>query len=214
MMRFAAATMRWRRPPPPTGDPWPATQPPGPGRAAVFVDKDSGLADPDRLQLRPGAAESLAALAAQGFALLVVARESGLARGHITRAQFARLQAALEQRLRDAAGVQLLDFLVCPHAPAPGGEPSCLCRMPAPGLLLRAARRHGIALERSWMVGGTLDPIEAGRRAGCRTLLLAGAGEAGAPRLLRQPELHCADWHEAVQRLALSGEAAPQTPPG
>ncbi|MDR7297818.1 histidinol-phosphate phosphatase family protein [Pelomonas aquatica] len=210
-MLFASGPLRWRRHPAQAGDIWPATQPPPPGRAAVFIDKDSlldgtpGSIDAQLLHLKPGVAEALVALDRRGFALSVVTNESGLARGCFTRAQFARLQAALEQALRAAAGVALLDFLVCPHAPGADGRPSCLCRMPAPGLLLRAARRHGIALERSWLVGGTLDHVEAGRRAGCRTLLLAGSRSAEAPRLLRQPDLECTGWADAACLLPLSG---------
>jgi histidinol-phosphate phosphatase family protein len=219
MMLFAAGSMRWRRNPVQAGEIWPATQPPLPGRPAVFIDKDGGLVegppghvDPALLQFKPGAVQALTALAARGFALLVVTNQSGLARGYFTRTQFARLQAALEKQLRDAAGIELLDFLVCPHAPGPDGQPSCLCRMPAPGLLLRAARRHGIALEHSWMVGDALDHVEAGRRAGCRTLLLAGSAAAEVPRLLRQPDLHCADWQEAERRLPLTAEPRPASP--
>jgi histidinol-phosphate phosphatase family protein len=219
MMLFAAGSMRWRRNPVQAGEIWPATQPPLPGRPAVFIDKDGGLVegppghvDPALLQFKPGAVQALTALAARGFALLVVTNQSGLARGYFTRTQFARLQAALEKQLRDAAGIELLDFLVCPHAPGPDGQPSCLCRMPAPGLLLRAARRHGIALEHSWMVGDVLDHVEAGRRAGCRTLLLAGSAAAEVPRLLRQPDLHCADWQEAERRLPLTAEPRPASP--
>jgi histidinol-phosphate phosphatase family protein len=219
MMLFAAGSMRWRRNPVQAGEIWPATQPPLPGRPAVFIDKDGGLVegppghvDPALLQFKPGAVQALAALAARGFALLVVTNQSGLARGYFTRTQFARLQAALEKQLRDAAGIELLDFLVCPHAPGPDGQPSCLCRMPAPGLLLRAARRHGIALEHSWMVGDALDHVEAGRRAGCRTLLRAGSAAAEVPRLLRQPDLHCADWQEAERRLPLTAEPRPASP--
>ncbi|HEY9108780.1 MAG TPA: HAD-IIIA family hydrolase, partial [Roseateles sp.] len=165
MMLFAAGPPRWHRDAD-GGLPTPAHEK-APGRPAVFVDKDGtlvedlpGNADPARLKLRHGAADALAALAARGFALLVATNESDLARGCTTRAQFARLQAALEKQLRDAAGVELLDVLVCPHAPGPDGHPSCLCRKPAPGLLTRAARRHDIDLARSWMVGDTLDDVE------------------------------------------------------
>ena len=208
MMPFAAGPLSWR-PTPVQGDaPAPPREEP-PGRAAVFVDKDGtlidglpGNVDPALLKLRPGAAEALAALSERGFVLLVATNESGLARGCYTRTQLARLQAALEKLLREAAGVELLDFLVCPHAPGLDGAPSCLCRKPAPGLLLRAARRHGIDLAQSWMVGDTLEDVEAGRRAGCRTVLLAPASEPDVPRTpLRQPDALCERWADVLQPL-------------
>jgi len=214
---FATGPLRWRRTPLHDETPLPTRTPP-PGRPAVFVDKDGTLVDnvpyntdPALLQFKPAAIESLKVLAAQGFALLVVTNQSGLARGYFTRTQFARLQAALEKQLLHA-GVELLDFLVCPHAPAPDGGPSCLCRKPAPGLLLRAARRHGIDLSRSWMVGDTLDDMEAGHRAGCRTVLLSDGVETQWRRTpLRQPDAQCDEWTEVAERIALmSAETLPR----
>jgi histidinol-phosphate phosphatase family protein len=219
MTLLAGGPLRWRWTP---HDDTPLPARPAPlQRPAVFIDRDGTLidnlpynTDPALLRLKPGAAEALAVLAAKGWALLVVTNQSGLARGFFTRQQFARLQEALERRLHDAAGVELLDFLVCPHAPAPDGSPACLCRKPAPGLLLRAARRHDIDLSRSWMVGDTLDDVEAGHRAGCRSLLLDPAGPLPArPTPLRQPDAHCHNWADAARHLLLTAtqEAAALT---
>lgn len=171
-------------------------------RPAVFIDKDGTLVhnvpynvDPARLSFMPGAPEALAALAAAGFALVVVTNQSGLAQGRFSAAAFARLRAALRQRLREAAGVELTDFLHCPHAPDADGRPACLCRKPRPGMLLHAARRHGLDLAASWIVGDTLDDIEAGRRGGCRGLLLDTGGETLWKRShLRVPEHRLDSW--------------------
>lgn len=215
MTLLAGGPLRWRAGP---CDDLLLPQRPAPTlRPAAFIDRDGCLidnlpdnTDPALLRLKPGVAEGLAALAADGWALLVVTTQSGLARGYFTRQQFARLQEALERTLRTAAGVELLDFLVCPHAPAPDGGPACLCRKPAPGLLLRAARRHGIDLARSWMIGDSLDDVEAGHRAGCRSLLLSEAGPPGArPTPMRRPEACCENWAAASRHLLLdSAEAA------
>jgi histidinol-phosphate phosphatase family protein len=186
-------------------------------RPAVFIDKDGTLienvpynVDPALLRFMPGAPQALATLARAGYALLIVTNQSGLARGHFTRAQFAHLQAALEQRLRDEAGVELLDVLVCPHAPGPGGAPACLCRKPAPGMLTRAARRHGLDLARSWMVGDTLDDVEAGRRAGCSALHFDSGGETLWQRSpLRTPLATCTDWRQVLD--AIVGPSADAT---
>ena len=68
----------------------------------------------------------------------------------------------------------------CPHHPegqVPAYAVQCSCRKPQPGLLLQAAQAHRLNLARSWFVGDILDDIEAGRRAGCRTILLDNGNE-------------------------------------
>jgi len=176
---------------------------------AIFIDKDGTLVenvpynvDPALLRFMPNACEALHALAAAGYLLVVVTNQSGLARGLFTRRQFAQMQLVLERRLRREAGVELTDLLLCPHAPDERGRPTCLCRKPSAGMLLRAALRHRIDLARSWMVGDTLDDVEAGHRAGCRGILLDSGGETlwrASP--LRRPHAVCADWLDVAQAI-------------
>ena len=176
--------------------------PAGPLRPCLFIDKDGTLienvpynVDPAKLRFMPGAGEALARLARAGLALVIVTNQSGLARGYFTRAQFAQLQDALLKRLRDEAGVVIDDVMLCPHEPDAQGRPACLCRKPAPGMLISAARRHGLDLTRSWMVGDTLDDVEAGRRAGASGLLFDSGGETVWRRSpLREPAAVFTDW--------------------
>ncbi len=184
-----------------------------PARPAVFVDRDGALvqdpadsAAPARQRFVPGALQALSTLAAAGYALLLVTHRSGLALGSFARSRFAQRQAALRRQLHDEAGIVLQDDVVCPHAPGLAGRPACLCRKPAPGLLLRAARMHDLDLAASWMVGGMLDDVEAGRRAGCRSLLLDGGGET-AWRLtpMRQPHRRCTGWGEVAAQIVPRG---------
>jgi histidinol-phosphate phosphatase family protein len=147
-------------------------------RRAVFVDKDGTLihnvpynVDPDLVRLTPCALEGLSALRSAGFAIVVVSNQPGVAHGFFP----ASALQDVERRLSDllgAAGVPLLGFYFCPHAIG-----SCTCRKPAPGMLEDAAREHGLDLPASWMVGDVLDDVEAGRSAGCRTVLLDTGGE-------------------------------------
>ncbi|RMD60095.1 MAG: HAD family hydrolase, partial [Planctomycetota bacterium] len=63
----------------------------------------------------------------------------------------------------------------CPHHPqgvVAGYDREHPWRKPSPGMLLQAARDLDLNLSRSWMVGDALRDCQAGRRAGCRTLLL------------------------------------------
>lgn len=173
-----------------------------PLRPAVFIDMEGTLVeavadntDPARLRFMPGAGAALARLQRLGLGLVIVTNQSGLARGRFTRAEFARLQQVLLQRLQAEFGLSIDGVEVCPHAPDEEGRPACLCRKPAPGLLVRAAHRHGLNLARSWMVGDTLDDVEAGHRAGARSLLLDSGGETVWRRSpLREPDARFFGW--------------------
>ena len=142
---------------------------------AVFLDKDGTLvedvpynADPARLVLTRGAVEAVRAFAARGYRIIVVSNQPGIALGRFS----ADALKAVENRLRELLP-RLDGFYYCPHAPRAG----CRCRKPAAGLLERAAREHRIELAESWMVGDILDDVEAGRRAGCRTVLVDNGNE-------------------------------------
>jgi histidinol-phosphate phosphatase family protein len=142
---------------------------------AVFLDKDGTLVenvpynvDPQRITLVPGAAEAVSRLAEQGYRIIVVSNQPGVALGYFAPTDL----RGVEQRLGELLPV-LDGFYFCPHAPGAG----CSCRKPACGMLLRAAEEHAVDLRNSWMVGDILDDIEAGRRAGCRTVLVDNGNE-------------------------------------
>lgn len=194
-----------------------SARPSGP-RAAVFIDKDGTLlknvpynVDPARLEFTEGAFRGLARLAAAGYALIVVTNQPGVALGHFTRAALDALAHHLTERLADA-GIALGGFYACPHAPAAHGRvTACTCRKPAPGLLLRAAREHGLALEASWMIGDILDDVEAGNRAGCRTVLLDVGNETEwRHSALRTPTVRARHLAQAAQAI-LGQPASPAT---
>ena len=173
-----------------------------PLRPCLFLDKDGTLVenvpynvDPAKLRFMPGAGEALAQLREAGLSLVIVTNQAGIAKGLFTRAQFARLQEVLLRRLQDEFGVVIDDVAVCPHSPDAKGRPACLCRKPAPGMLIRAARAHHLDLGRSWMVGDILDDVEAGHRAGARGLLFDSGGETEWRRSpLREPTATFTSW--------------------
>ncbi|MDD8046906.1 MAG: HAD family hydrolase [Verrucomicrobiota bacterium] len=145
------------------------------GVAAVFLDRDGTLIvdkgylrDPAEIELLPGVVERLRRIQARGYLLVMVTNQSGIGRGYFTeedlKAQHVRLGMLLAE-----AGVVLAAMEHCPHQP----EDRCSCRKPKPGMLLRAAERHGIDLERSYMVGDKPSDVDAGAAAGCKTVLIA-----------------------------------------
>jgi len=142
---------------------------------AVFLDRDGTVvADRDYLDnaegiaLLPGAGEALATLSESGFLLVLVTNQSGVGRGYfpieVVKAQHERLGELLQP-----FGVRFADIQVCPHEPAE----RCSCRKPAPGMLLAAAEKLGLDLTASFMVGDKDVDVEAGKRAGCTSIILA-----------------------------------------
>ncbi len=174
------------------------------GSAAVLFDKDGTLlddvpynVDPTLMHFAPGACDALAMLAAHGFRLFVVSNQGGVALGRFPHEALATMEAHL-RRMFESCGVSLEGAYWCPHHPdgiVARYAYRCQCRKPAPGLLLRAAREHSIDLSSSWFVGDILDDVEAGARAGCRTVLVDNGHEtewlAGPYRIptLREPDL-------------------------
>lgn len=173
-----------------------------PLRPCLFIDKDGTLVhnvpynvDPALLRFMPGAGAALARLQRAGLALVIVTNQSGLARGFFTRAQFDALQQALLQRLQQEFGVRIDGVEMCPHGPDDEGRPACPCRKPAPGMLIRAAQQHGLDLARSWIVGDTLDDVEAGHRAGAGGLFFNSGGETVWRRSpLRNADASFSNW--------------------
>jgi histidinol-phosphate phosphatase family protein len=175
---------------------------------AVFLDKDGTLiddvpynTDPARIHLAAGCAAGLRSLCAAGYPLLVVSNQSGVARGYFPEAALAGVERRLRELLEEL-GVPLAGFYFCPHHPdghVPAYARRCACRKPRPGLLLRAAHAHGLDLAHSWLIGDILDDIEAGRRAGCRTILIDNGNETEWVRgPNREPHHHAANIDEAA----------------
>jgi D,D-heptose 1,7-bisphosphate phosphatase len=175
---------------------------------AVFLDKDGTLindvpynVDPQHIALTPHAGEGLRLLQQLGYQLLVVSNQSGVARGHFDESALNDVSLRLQQLLQQE-GVQLLQCYYCPHHP--DGSVStyaraCDCRKPGDGLLLHAAAEHNIDLTASWMIGDILNDVEAGRRAGCRTILIDNDNEtewALSPE--RTPDALVTDLREAA----------------
>src|SRR5262249_20336789 len=133
----------------------------------------------------------------------------GIARGRCEENQVRLMLTYLESRLADE-GVGLAGCYYCPHDPEgtvlPYAVP-CLCRKPRPGLLMHASRALHIELNQSWMVGDILRDVEAGRWAGCRTVLLDNGHETEWQLTeTRWPDHLAGTLLEAAQLIVLSGE--------
>lgn len=155
-------------------------------KKAIFIDKDGTLiqdvpynVDPEKIVLEQYAGMALQLFQEQGYMLVVITNQSGVARGYFKEEQLEGVQKKINALLRDY-NVLLDGFFYCPHHPEGTISPyaiNCNCRKPGPGMLQTAAEQLGVDLTQSWMIGDILHDVEAGNQAGCRSLLINNGHE-------------------------------------
>jgi len=156
------------------------------GNKAVFLDRDGVICEdveymeyPYQIKLIQGVTKAIRSLNKNGFKIVIVSNQSGVARGYFTEEDVKRVNLKMISKLGDGCRIDAIYF--CPHHPEIGVErykKDCDCRKPKPGMLKSAAKDLDIDLKRSFMVGDKMDDVYAGHRAGCETiLLLTGQGQ-------------------------------------
>ena len=156
---------------------------------AVFLDRDGvineiacfpelGLLDsplnPDQFKLLPGVTEAVRGFNELGIKVIVVSNQPPIGKGKTTWFLFEEMRKKMRMELQ-LHGAHLDGEYYCFHHPkAKLAEyrAICECRKPEPGLILKAAKDFNLDLSGCYLVGDSLTDIEAGRRAGCTTLLI------------------------------------------
>lgn len=174
----------------------------------IFLDRDGTLnrddgylADPAGLVLLPGAVEAVAALNAAGVKAVVITNQSGVGRGLIDAGALDRIHERLAALLAEG-GARLDGIYACLHRP----DEACACRKPGVELARRAARKWGLDVRRSAMIGDKASDLDLGRRLGGRSILVrTGWGRQTESELgaTDRPDYIARDVYDAVQWLAL-----------
>ena len=149
---------------------------------AIFLDRDDTLIEdpgyinnPDQVKLLDGAAEALVELRAMGYMLIVASNQSAVARGIVSEEVLGEIHDRLSQLLAEK-GAYLDRIYYCPYHPdgvVPKYRKESDWRKPNPGMLLGAAKEMDVELGESWCIGNSSSDIEAGLRAGCKTILIS-----------------------------------------
>ena len=156
---------------------------------AIFLDRDGTinkyvgfLKNIDDFELLPGVAEAIEKINNSGYLAIVVTNQPVIARGEVTYDQLAEIHYKMETLLGET-GAYIDGLYYCPHHPHKGFDGEipelkieCDCRKPKPGMLFEAAQDFNIDLTSSWMVGDGENDIQAGKAAGCKTVLV-GKGD-------------------------------------
>ena len=175
---------------------------------AIFLDRDDTLivdpgyiSDPDQVKLLDGVARGLVELKAMGYKLVIVSNQSAVARGIITEQKLGEIHKRLRQLLaQNGAAVDKIYY--CPYHPDGSVKKyrrESNLRKPNPGMLLTASEEMDIDLSQSWMIGNGSRDAEAGRSAGCKTILIdnPAAGVKLEPEKIN-PDFHAVNIKEAV----------------
>jgi D-glycero-D-manno-heptose 1,7-bisphosphate phosphatase len=159
-------------------------------KPALFLDRDGVIVHevdflirPTDVALIPGAAETIAAFNRAGIPVIVVTNQSGIARGHLSWADFESIETELATQLTDAAEAHLDAVFACGYHEAgegPLGAHNHPWRKPNPGMLRAAADRLGVRLEESWIVGDRARDLETGRAAGLAGGIHVSTGHGNA----------------------------------
>jgi D-glycero-D-manno-heptose 1,7-bisphosphate phosphatase len=177
---------------------------PGPGRPAVFLDRDGTLivdrhylSDPAGVALLPGAGEGVARLNAAGLFTVLATNQSGIGRGYFGEARYAAVHARLVEALAEHGARLDAEYHATTFEDTPDPDAD---RKPGAGMYLRAAREHGLELAASFWIGDRLrDVLPALRFGGTPILMQSPETEEAEARALG---CHLVDtFTEAVERV-------------
>jgi D-glycero-D-manno-heptose 1,7-bisphosphate phosphatase len=190
---------------------------------AVFLDRDGVINEiifhremgiietpftAGQFQLKKGSREAVRKLNRLGLKTVVVSNQPGVAMRHFSRSTLKAITRKMRTEL--ARGKAFLDGIYyCLHHPTKGVgklRRTCACRKPKAGLLIQAARELGIDLTKSYMIGDSIFDVQAGRKAGCKTFLLAHLKCDLCQLMAKQgirPHYLVNNLKEAVKRIAL-----------
>ena len=140
-----------------------------------MINREVGiLSSLKQLKILPSAATAIAALNKMEFLVVIVTNQSVIARGLISEPELDAIHAVMVGRLA-RRGAKIDAIYYCPHHPEADVKKyriRCRCRKPNIGLIMRAVKEHGIALEKSFLIGDRTVDIVAGKKARVRTILV------------------------------------------
>lgn len=183
-------------------------------RDGVIIEEVHYLSDLAQIRLIPGVPEAIARVNALGWPVVVTTNQAGVARGFFPESQVAVVHQHIDELLGNH-GARIDAWYYCPHHPDEGigtFKMDCACRKPNPGMLHQAARDLVLSLAHGWMIGDKLTDLEAGSRAGCRTILVRTGYGALEEKRLDAHRVNCAgvadalpDAIDAILKISSSG---------
>lgn len=174
------------------------------GNKAVFIDRDGTinanveyLDNPDNLQIYPRVAEGIKLLKKNGYKIIIVTNQSGIARGYFTEDTLEKIHQRMKNELSEK-GASVDAIYYCPHHP----DDLCDCRKPNTGLLDKAIKDFEIDISTSFIIGDRMLDVEAGKKIGLKTVLVPEKKEQVAKEMKEsrvKPDYLCDDFFTGVK---------------
>lgn len=183
---------------------------------AVLLDRDGTIIEDsgyigeiDRVSFLPGAGKAIKLLNENGFKVIIITNQAGVARGYFTEETVREINGYIQESMaREGASIDM--FYYCPHhidGVIEEYRKDCYYRKPNPGMIEKAIRDFDIDLKECFVIGDKISDIEAGRRAGCKTILLAGEQSLeNDEKIARMSDYITPDLYEAIQWLVRYGD--------
>lgn len=115
----------------------------------------------------PGTLEALKALKEKGIKVVVASNQGGVNKGIYKKEQLDTVNLKMLEEIRKAGG-DIEEVFYCIHK----DEDNCDCRKPKPGMLEKAAKKHGVDIKKVYFIGDDKKDVLAGKSAGCKTILV------------------------------------------
>ena len=151
-------------------------------RKTVFLDRDGLInvkpSEHDYVKnwgefcFLPGVAHAIKRLNDNGYLVIIVTNQRGVARGFMTLEEVENIHTEMCVHLREC-GANIDAIYICPHQ-----EGACTCRKPQIGMLLKAEKDYKIDKENSWMIGDSDSDIECAKRYGIAAIKSTNLTEA------------------------------------
>lgn len=179
---------------------------------AIFIDKDGTLVkdlpynvDPKKIQMYSDVPFALQRFIEDGYKIIVITNQPGVAYGYFKEEQIKLVEKELTMQLKKF-NIPIDGFYYCPHhvmGTVTKYTLDCECRKPKPGMIEKAAQDLNINLTESWMIGDILNDVEAGLRAGCKSVLINNGNETEwFLNKLRIPTLIVSSMKEAAEKIS------------
>ncbi len=177
-------------------------------KQAIFLDRD-GVINRDKgyvylrkdFEFEKNALEGLKLIKFDQYLVFIVCNQAGIAHGYYTKNDCEKLHRWLRRYLLNKK-IKITKIYYCPHHPKGKIKKfsiKCSCRKPEPGMLLRAKKEYGINLRKSYLIGDKTSDILAGKRVGCKCILVK-TGYGGKDKLFSvRPDYVAKDLLEAVK---------------